>query len=262
MEPVQVCNIALAEIGSRILLNSLTDNSPQAVVANTFYQPKIQMLLRSANWDFARAQRTLTTWKQATVNGVASATPPPQPWLFSYLYPPDCLKARFILPTMPVAAPGTPLTTTPTNLAYPPPVPTAIPFVPGTDVDVTGNPIRVILTNLQAAQLIYTRDLSQIPDTWDPLFMSAATAFLASYFINALARNAAQYQAQVAIAKSVLDQARQANGNEALNSIDRTPDWMAARRSSGINWGWNSSTPAWGYGGGWDQAQFPCGLTY
>lgn len=222
------------------------------------------MLLRSANWDFARAQRVLTVYKQAIINGAPSGNPPPQPWLFSYLYPSDCLKGRFVLPTVPVAAAGVPLTTTPTQVAWVPPVPTGIPFVIATDLDPNNNPIKTILTNLPNAQLIYTRDLSQLPDQWDGLFLNAATALLSAYFINALARNAAQYNQAVAYAKSMLDQARIANGNEGIGSVDHIPDWLRARAASGINWGWNQGPVGAGYGGmgGWEQCSFPDGLRY
>ena len=259
-----MANLALSEIGSRVFIESFDENTPQGRTAKLNYTPRMQMLLRAASWDFARAQVVLTTWKQATINGSPSPNPPPQPWLFAYLYPSDCIKARFVMPTIPVASPGTPLTTAPMNISCVPPVPTGIPFVIGTDKDPSGNPIRTLLTNLQGAQLVYTRDMSQIPDDWDPLYMSGATALLGAYFINALARNKAQYDDQVAMSKSIIDQARVANGNEEIASIDHMPDWMAARQRSGYNWGWNRAGAPGGYGalGGYDTVTFPDGLRY
>ena len=264
MTPTDVLNLALVEIGSRVLITNLaTDTSAQGITSRILYPAKMTALLRAANWDFARGQETLTVWKAAVINGVTSSNPPPQPWLYSYLYPPDVIKARFVLPTIPVQPPGVPLTSAPNNIARVPPVPTGIPFVPGTDVDPNNNPIRVILTNLPNAQLIYTKDLSQLPDTWDPLFLSAATAFLASYLIQANARNGAQYQAQVAACSSILDMARIANGNEGINNTDHTPDWLRARFTSGYNQSWNQG-PVGQYGGyaGWDSLGFAHGLNY
>ena len=267
MTPVNVANLGLLEIGQRIQIQSFNDNSPAGQAASLFYTPKTQMLLRAANWDFARAQVTLTLLKQAIVNGAPSTNPPPQPFLFEYLYPTDCLKVRFLLPTMILAATsgGVPLTTAPGIIPFVAPAPTAIPFVIGTDKDSKGNPIKVILTNLPLAQCIYTRDLSQFPDQWDSLFLSGETALLASYFINTLARNKAQYDDQVAISKNVIDQARMANGNEQIGSIDHSPDWLNVRRSGNALWAWSQGGgpgAAWGAGGGWDQLSFPCGLRY
>ena len=255
--PVQISNLALMESGSRIPLTSF-DNSPQGVVAATFYTPKTRALLRGANWDFARAQVTLAVWKQAIVNGATSSNPPPQPWQYSYIWPTDCLKARFVIPTYITSPAGTPLTTAPNALMPRLDVLTSVPFVPGTDFDQNGNPIRVILTNLPNAQLVYTRDLSQFPDTWDPLFLNAETAYLASYFINALTRNAAQYKDQVAIATSLIAQARVASANEGINTTDHLPDWIRAR------WGGNAgyTQPGQVAGVGYESVLFSCGLSF
>jgi hypothetical protein len=234
--PVDVANISLLEIGNRVSINSFSDATPAAQACRVLYTSKIQALLRAANWSFARAQLSLTQWKAAIVNGAISPTPPPQPWYYSYLYPPDCLKMRFIQPTVVTAAAGTPLTTGGSGTWVYPQVPTAIPFVEGTDFDINNNPIRVLLTNVFQAQAIYTRDLSQTPDLWDSLFMTAATALLASFLIAALANDKAQLQIQVSLAKNSIDQARAINANEAIPNIDHFPDWLSARTGTGYGW--------------------------
>ena len=260
MVPETVCNLALAEMGGRIQIQSFSDNTPQAQIAALLYKPKTQALLRGANWDFARAQQTLAVWKAAIINGVASANPPPQPWLYSYLWPSDCLKARFVTVTTPLVAPGTPLTSNPTVAAWMPPAWTSAPFVPGTDFDANGNPIKIILSNVPQAQLVYTRDLSMVPDLWDSLFLSGNTAYLASYFINALARNKAQFDDQMAVTRGAIEQARMANGNEGISNVDHTPDWMQARMTGGASWTFNGGAP--GLYGGWDQVGFADGQFY
>ena len=260
MTPTTVCNLALAEIGQRIQIAALTDASPAANVAALFYEPKTQMLLRSANWDFARAQIPLSLWKSQIVNGALSNTPPPQPWQYSYLYPQDCLRMRFVQPTVTNTGGNVALTASQMTQLVFPPIPTSIPFVEGTDFDVNNNPIRVILTNVMQAQGVYTRDLSQTPDLWDPLFLAGETALLGSYFINALARDKAQMEQQVALAKSIIDQARVANGNEGISNVDHVPDWIRTRRVTGLPWLYNAQ-PNVGYGGG-GYCSFPDGSFY
>lgn len=260
MGPVEVANLALAEIGNRVQISSFSDGTPAAQAASLFYTPKIQMLLRAAPWDFARGQVTLSQLKATVVNGVVSNTPPPQPWNYEYAKPSDCLKARFLLPTLQTQPAGTPLTTTPNVPIYAPSPPTSIPFVMATDFDAQNNSIEVILTNLFQAQLVYVRDLSQTPDLWDPMFLAAVTATLASYFINALARNNAQVQAQAATAKSIIETARAASGNEGISNIDHIPDWMQARMRSGMCWS-NPSGPN-GVSGGWEICGLPGGLFF
>lgn len=258
MTPVNVANIALLEMGSRVQIQSFSDATPQAQAANTLYTPKTQMLLRAARWDFARAQASLTLWKAAIINGVASGNPPPQPFLYSYLWPSDCLSARFLIPTAITAAAGTPLTTAPNLAPWALRPPTDASMVIGTDFNAQGQPIKVILTNLPAAQLIYTRDLSQVPDLWDPLYLGAATAFLGSFFINALARNKAQYDDAVAAAKGFIDQARVVNGNEGTPSIDRQASWITARFTTGNSWPYNQG----GVGSYYDAVIFADGQRY
>jgi len=260
--PVTICNIALAECGNRVQIGDFDDGTPAANVARLFYTPKMQMLARAAPWDSFRAQITLTLLKATVIDGAVSDDPPPQPWGYMYQWPSDCLKARFLLPTLPTMAPGTPLTTAPNYALQAPAPPTAIPFVVATSLDANNNPIKVILTNLPQAQLVYNRDLTQVPDLWDAMFTTAATATLASYFINALARNAADYMAQVQIAQSAIASARAASANEAITSVDHLPDWMAVRMASAVPWAWNSTGPGGVLADGWDAAQFPGGLSF
>jgi hypothetical protein len=260
--PTDICNIALAEVGQRIRIGNFQDNSPAAQTAALFYTPKVQALHRAANWAFARAQITLTQWKAVVVGGVISTNPPPQPWLFSYLYPTDCQKLRYLIPTVPVATTNPPLTTNQTTANWYPHTPTAIPFVEATDFDNIGNPIRVILTNIPQAQAIYTRDLSQKPDLWDSLFSSGVTAYLGSYFINALARDKAQMQEQIGIAKNVLDMARMADANEGIKTMDHKPDWMRIRQAQGAPWFMSFASNNGAVGAGWDTCGFPDGSFY
>lgn len=260
--PVNICNIALAECGNRVSISDFDDGTPAADVAALFYTPKMQMLARTAPWDSFRAQATLTLLKATIIDGVVSDDPPPQPWGYMYQWPSDCLKARFLLPTLPTVAAGTPLTTSPNSALLTPTPPTAIPFVVATSLDANNNPIKVILTNLVQAQLVYTRDLTQVPDLWDSLFTTAATATLAAYFINALARNSADYMTQVQIAKDAIAAARAASANEAINSADHLPDWTAVRMQSAVPWAWNATGPNGVISEAWDYAQFPGGLSF
>lgn len=263
MVPTDVCNIALKEIGNQSQISSIqpSDGTPAGNAASEFYTPKIQMLLRAAPWDFARKTAPLTQLKATVVNGVAQTTNlPPTPFSFEYAWPSDCIKARFLLPTPSVSGGlSQPLMTgtsiDPNTGTYS----TKTPFVVATDNDSGGNPIKVILTNLQNAQLVYTADLSQYPDLWESLFLSGATAFLASYFINALARNERQLQSQIAIAKNVLDSARAMNGNESLITMDHQPDWISARMAYGNAY---AGPATWGAWTGWDRCDFPGGLSY
>ncbi len=261
MTPTDVANLALQEIGMRVTINNFTQNTPASNAANLFYTPKTQMILRGAPWDFCRRTRLLTLLKASVVNGQVSSDPPAQPFAYEYEWPADCLKARFLIPYITPQPAGTPLTTGTTALANTTGTTTRIPFVVGVDTNSHGTPIKVIYTNLPNAQLVYTADLSQYPDMWDALFLTATTATLGAYFINALARDGAQMNQQIAIAKGALDSARSANGNESISNTDHIPDWMQARAVSGGGWAWVGTSPNGAYSG-YDACEFPGGLFY
>lgn len=260
--PVSIINESLSEIGQQVQINSFDDNTPAARAASILYTPKLQMLSRVAPWDKLRAQIALTQLKATVINGVTTGNPPPSPWNFEYAYPSDCLKARFIQPSPDPVAAGVPLTTAPNAALTVNGLPTNIPFVVGTDNDAGGNPISVILTNLYQAQLIYNRDLTQVPDLWDPLFHAAATALLGAYLINALQRDASQMQQQIGLAKSVIDQARSASANESISNADHAPDWIQTRMAGSVPWAWNQGGPGGVSFAWWDACAFPDGQFY
>lgn len=261
---ISVCNLALSETGQRITVSSIypPDGTAASLTLGLIYEPKTQALLRAANWDFARKQVVLTQLKAAVINGEVSADPPPQPFLYEYAWPPDCLKARFIMQIAPTQPAGTPLTTAP-NMIIPGFVPsTRVPFVVSSDVDANGNAIKVILTNMPNAQLVYTADLSQFPDMWDDLFLTAETAMLAMYLTNALARDKDQFATQGQIVKGAVETARAANGNEALQTADLAVDWIRVRSVGGVGY----SQMGYGTNGAlapeWDEISLPGGLRF
>lgn len=265
MDVVTVVNLALTEIGQRTTISSISppDGSTAAQTAALIYTPKIQALLRSALWGFARKQAPLSLYKSLVVGNQISSNPPPQGFLYEYLWPSDCLRMRFIIPTAQMAPPGTPLTTAPNAIPplYTPP--TRIPFVDGSDTDPQGNPLRVILSNLPLAQAVYTFDASQLPALWDSLFLTAATSLLGAYFSNSLSRDRAQMDQQVGIARGAVEAARMQNASEGTPTADLRVDWMTVRQSSGTWWGWGlNNTNGIPWGAGFDQLEVPGGMRF
>lgn len=253
--PVDVVNIALIEIGvSRTQVSSInpSDGSTEADVASIMYRPKIEALSRAAHWNCLRKQESLALLKASVIDGEASDNPPPRPWQYEYAYPVDCIKARFILPFWNNNYTGTPFTTAPnisTVLLQGPPVKFAV----ATDRDAEGNTVRVILTNMPQAIMVYTADFINSPDLWDPHFLAAATATLGVWFINALNRSRGLLQDQVSIATNIIAQARISDGNEGLTSADHIPDWLRVRKRTGADVG------AGYYFAGWDSMALPGG---
>jgi hypothetical protein len=259
MGPTDVCNVALTQIGIQAQVSSInpSDGSAEGDAASQLYTPKIQSLMRAANWNFCRFQKELTLLRAVVINGEQSNDPPPKPWLYEYLLPPDCLRARFILPYYNTAADATSVPLTTAEYLSPIWVPNvAVPFIVALDKDLKGNPQKVILTNQKRAILVYSLDLSQHPDLWDPQFYDAATAFLGSWFINALARNQNQLTSMISITRDIVASARVTDGDEGPSNADHLPDWMQVRGFSGD---FLNRTL---YYASWDLVGFPGGLSF
>jgi hypothetical protein len=266
VSPVDIVNISLAEGATRAKINGFPpiDTSPPAVAAGLFYTPKLRMLLRSAPWDVARTQSgPLAVFQQAFINGQPSTNPPPQPWQWAYLPPPDMLRARFILQFQQPAPNGVPFTTGPQNVINAAYANTRVPFVIANSPDPFGVPRKVILTNMANAMLVYTADISQYPDMWDAMFTSAATAVLASFFIANLSGDKALMGQQIQAAKGMLDSARAMNASESMTDQSRIASWTSARWNAGSGYGVSyGSGQAFYNGAGWDSCEFPGGIFY
>ncbi len=100
---IDLCNRALTAMGSRgATISSFTEGTQEANVCSILFTPTFEALARAAPWNIFRKQAYLSLYKAASgtpenQNGTTLPTPP-SPWLYSYLYPSDCLDVRYLLP--------------------------------------------------------------------------------------------------------------------------------------------------------------------
>ena len=219
-----VVNQALDEIGAEPI-SEMRDGSKGANVALRHFGPTVRGLLRAAHWNFARQQKAMDLLKDVmNTNGSVPRTVP-QPWLYEYQYPQDCVKVRYV----PWLANQ--------DIDKEPPLMTPLPIQPATAIGMFPAPflvardveLTVILTNVKSAQLVYTSSAFD-PQQWDELFMAGVVAMLAAKFAMPLVEDkkmALQLRAQqIQIAKDVVSEARATNGNESWSTADHVPDWM------------------------------------
>ncbi len=168
--PAAIINYALSRIGSKQRIGSLLDGSDAAKVALDVYGQVRDDKMRVGDWGFARGDVTLTLHKSAPAGGFYAPGTwndtdyPPLPWLYSYLYPSDCLKVRAI---------KSPLLFVPDF--DPQPLVFDTPNVP-TDDDPPSS-IKVIVCNISGAVLTYTKRVTD-PTLWEASFTEAFTAAL------------------------------------------------------------------------------------
>lgn len=238
---VALVNESLLSIGTRATISSMTENSNEARVASQFYNTTLEQLLRAAHWSFAKKTDLLTLSKAAPgtpenqTTGSTTWNPteyPPPPWLYSYIYPIDCLAIRAVL-TQPMGntAMSVPIFSA-QGLYYPLADASAAKFQVQTDVNASGNRIKVVCTNVTQALATYTFNATDIA-LWDAIFENAFTTALAGVMAIPLTGSVQLAQAKLREANDTILQARAADGNEDLQVYDTTPDWLAARNLGG-----------------------------
>jgi hypothetical protein len=86
---VAICNLALGILKSTKFIEAFRgqgDGTVEGSVFEVYYDDTLDLVLSRANWPFARKRATL----------VAANEDPPEEWGYSYVLPPDCLKARAV----------------------------------------------------------------------------------------------------------------------------------------------------------------------
>lgn len=227
---VDICNRALDEIGARVIIASLAENTPQAKVANRQYNTMRRQLLRSAPWGFSRKTDLLVN------EGLLSAVPPtsPYPWQAKNTYPVDCLKMHYILP-QPTSAVVAGVPSVGDQLYAPWCAPSRnFRYIPAYDPGSVAFPgaHRVLLTNITPVLGVYTVDVTD-PNLFDELFENAFVMVLANKFVMPLSGNVKLKMSYAQLAQAAITEARVADGNEAIPTSDHTPDWMIARGVGG-----------------------------
>lgn len=224
---VDIVNRSLASIGSQSQVSSInpSDGSAEANAAALLYYPTRDSLLRACDWNFARKQVGLTQLKSAY-----DTTPTlPVPWLYEYAYPSDCLDVHVITSGSWASSSSTSYTTADPLITYGQQRSGGTAkFRVSSDTDGSGNMVKVILTNVYQAVLLYTAQVTN-PDLWDSMFADAMVASLAAKLVNPLSRNANLMVEQTKIAQAILVEAKARNANEDVPEYDRVPDWMSVR---------------------------------
>jgi hypothetical protein len=241
MDSTTICNMALAEIGTRSKITSLTDGSSEANVCNLYYTSVRDQALRAARWNFAKHVDTVTLWKAlpgtpenptpATLTGWQRTYPPP-PWLYSYALPTDFLYARCVIPQPDISTLSPPLYPVAGTMLSLPRV-MRVPFGVSIDhYDTSGNvqtpQKKVFSTNAQVPLLEYTYQCTD-ENLFDSEFVMTMALAMAARLAIALMSDKAMAQLKAQTANEYIANTRAMDGNEGLTVLDHTPDWLRIR---------------------------------
>lgn len=244
---LSICQRSLAAIGARANISTLNENSTEANNCNILFTPTFESLARSARWGCLRKQTPLTLVAAAQgtpENPLGTSLPfPPNPWLYSYLLPPDCLFVRQLILPPPQLQNGSGVPIFPVNnsVGYSPRLNRLIRYETALGQDQLGNPASVILTNLTQAQGIYTANQPN-PTFWDSLLQQAMVASLGAFLVPALSLDKALMNIQIQIAEKMIAQARAMDANEEIVTQDREASWISARSGESGFWGQEFNT--------------------
>lgn len=189
---VPISNLAIAALGHKAFIQSMTENSVEARYANLFYDQSRKSTLRAHPWNFATGRKQLAIL----------STTPVGPWTYTYALPTGCMKARYIGETY---------------------LGRANPFEVALN---SAGDTRVLYTNAPDAVLVYTHNVENA-DLFDPLFTDAFSLNLAFRLAPTIAPSKAQEIANKYLAAMRAAQAADAGEGQAEPS--QAPDWLDNR---------------------------------
>jgi len=250
---VEICNQALAAIGTRSTIASLTEDSAEAIACAQQFADTRNKLLRAAPWNFATRWAALGLLKAlpgmpesdiTTTSAVWLTTYPPPPWAYSYAYPSNCLMVRSVHAQPNNATTTIPLFSSPYYSTFG--VGQAVRFEVMSDLDIDDNMIKVVCANISQALVKFTVADPPI-EMWDYSFTEALTDALASQIAMQLTGNANVVKLMAAKANASIEEARERDGNEGLTIVDHVPDWLQVRGVGGVFSSYDGIGPvAWG----------------
>lgn len=192
-----IANMALSHVGAKSNIESLNENSVEAMTCRLWYDHARLSTLEAHDWTFARKRLTLAL----------DSEDPPTDWAYRYQYPGDCVKARQI------TSPYDYLSQTDTA-----------PFI--RELNSLGQ--NTILTDQPEAELRYT---SNIVDTssFTALFTNALTYSLATMIGYKLSGKANTVDRCFQLFQYSIDMAKMTDANEGRDRRPREAPWIVGR---------------------------------
>lgn len=205
---VYLCNLSLSHVGLDAI-ESLTEKTKPAQECKRLYDFVRDATLRDHDWGFARKQEVL-----ALLDEVRSG------WDYVYAYPVDCIAAREIYNPSGATTGVTFDSETDEYVKH-----GKIPFKVGSNSAMSA---RVILTNQEAAELIYTAKVTNV-NAFDASFIEAFALHLASYLSTPLKRDSKLKQMLLQEYRLKLGQAQAFSSNEGEEETNNSSSFTRAR---------------------------------
>jgi hypothetical protein len=194
---IDLANAALGHIGEgHLIANLATDRTPAGIAIKRFYDQCRQSMIAEHDWQWARRWTTVTGY-----------SPVPETWAYAYLRPAGCASVRVLLSTGAVLDYGI-----------------------GGATDSAGVDVNLILTQLPATHVVWTRDV--VNEAHWPLddFPAAFTYRLAALICRPLAKDEATAAVCWERYGQFLQLARAADQRQMRTAATGGQDYLSARQ--------------------------------
>ncbi len=189
----EICNLALSEIGAKLISNYEEDSTEEARACRLHFAQTRDALLRRHQWNFAQLRADLSQ----------DATAPVSDWDSAWTLPADCVRLISL--------------------------PSDSPYKPHQEFALEGR--KVLVRDLDAVTILYVSNAVPVTE-WDPLFVDALALSLAGKLAKCIAHDTAMSQAAAAqLAQLALPAAFTADARETMSNENHGPAWRRAKSS-------------------------------
>jgi hypothetical protein len=200
-----VCNIALQRIGQLQRINALTDPSEAAKACKDLWDDARDLVLADHRWRFATGRAQLAALANSARNG----------WQFVSTLPADFVIAHYVQD--------------PSNVVRAPLESQRIPFEIEDDSQTGGSGAGVILTDIDALELVYTRRIKNVV-RFPPHFVDALAFKLAADLAFGLAKKPQLGQQMLQLYALSLERAVARDLNQAHEDSEPESELLRVRR--------------------------------
>ena len=195
-------NLALSSAGVHNFVSLPTERSPEAEICALWYPHVRDVVYRAAFWPDCKRSTYLAVQAERT-DGAAWTEADPQPgWTYSYQYPKDCLRPRYLSTFEKFELGG---------------------LDDGSQVVYTGTP---------QAILIYTKSVTNLAALNSDLFAALTYALASAIAMPLHSKRNFAHDAEVK-ANNIIREARANDSNAQELHFDTVPGWIAARGYGG-----------------------------
>jgi hypothetical protein len=210
---VKIANMALSHVGASSTIETFTEETSTAGIVDLWYDFSRLQVLEAADWPFARKRQALATHADDA---------PILEWQFRYQYPADCVSLRRLVNPLGPTADAVPM-----------------------EIELSNDDqTKTILTNLESACVVYTKDL-ETTALFSPFFIEALSYLLAHHIAFPITGKQSLTNRMLEVYNGYIQQAPSIALNEEVSRPKRDAPWIRNRDAGTLTVRGNTEFQAW-----------------